>query len=81
MHVSKERLINIQSPLDSLYEEELVHIAGIDNTKKRIEKYWKPMRDFFDSSGKCSNIGVACYCMGHLVTYDRQTNRKSKSQD
>ena len=38
LHVSKERLINIQSPLDSLYEEELVHIADIDNTKKRIEK-------------------------------------------
>jgi site-specific recombinase XerD len=40
LHVSKEKLINIVSPLDSLYEEEemAVRIADTDYIKKRIEK-------------------------------------------
>jgi len=35
-HVSKEKLVNIISPLDSLYKEEIhLRIADTDNTKKR----------------------------------------------
>lgn len=39
LHVRKEKLITIISPLDSLYEEESLWIADTDNTKKRIEKH------------------------------------------
>jgi len=36
LHVSKERLVNIISPLDSLYNEEVeLRIADSGNTKKR----------------------------------------------
>jgi len=37
LHVSKDKLVNIVSPLDSLYEEEISsRIADTGNTKKRI---------------------------------------------
>jgi len=41
LHVSKENLVNIVSPLDSLYEEEErdLHITDTGNTKRRIEKH------------------------------------------
>lgn len=41
LHVSREKLINIISPLDSLYEEEEMpmRIADINNTKRRILKH------------------------------------------
>jgi len=41
LHVSKDKLVNIVSPLDSLYEsqEHRLRIADTDNTKKRIEKH------------------------------------------
>ena len=42
LHVSKEKLVNIISPLDSLYsneEETGLWITDTDNTKKRIGKY------------------------------------------
>jgi len=39
LHVSREKLINIISSLDSLYkEEELMRITDTDNAKKRIGK-------------------------------------------
>ena len=41
LHVSKDKLVNIVSPLDSLYEsqEQRLQIADTDNTKKRIQKH------------------------------------------
>lgn len=41
LHVSKEKLINIVSPLDDLYEnnELALCIADTNNTKKRMEKH------------------------------------------
>jgi integrase/recombinase XerD len=42
LHVSKKTLVNIVSPLDSLYEEEAderMRITDISNTKKRIERH------------------------------------------
>ena len=41
LHVSKDKLVNIVSPLDSLYEsqEHRLQIADTDNTKRRIQKH------------------------------------------
>ena len=41
LHVSKDKLVNIVSPLDNLYEDEQIdaRIADTNNIKKRIEKY------------------------------------------